>query len=142
MLENRRFASGAIWLGLWLAVVVGNCGQFAVAQSDDVVQTANEQSQPEANDEEVARAKRNFAPDQFSEVDKLTNLTVLALVVFILGVVALLALIVLGARRMRRMTRSPLLKSKYDELELLREKYRREVDGLETPPPPSRENRR
>ena len=114
-------------------------GAFVLA--DETARTAAEAPLPIQNDDENVPA-RKIAPDQFSEVDKLTNLTIFTLVVCVLGVVGLLGLIVVGARRIRTMTRSPLLKSKYDELELLRERYRREVDGLDPPTPPGRENRR
>lgn len=141
MPEHRRTLRLAILVGLlFLGWSVDN-EVISSARADDAVQTASEDSPPPAVADDKAVGKK-IAPDKFSEVDKLTNLTIFTMVVCVLGVVALLALIVVGARRMRRMTRSPLLKSKYDELELLREKYRREVDGLDTPPPANREKRR
>ncbi len=85
---------------------------------------------------------KKITPDQFHVVDDTVKWTILLVVVSGLGTVVVLSLIIVGARRMRRLTRSGLLKSKYDELELLREKYRREVEGLDTPLPPSREKRR
>ncbi len=135
MLQLRRILCIVIWLSLFLF-------GFEMAprlRADDATSNASEKSSV-TDDDKAAGPK--IAPDKFSDVDKLTSLTVVTLLVCVVGVVALLALIVVGARRIRRMTRSPLLKSKYDELELLREKYRREVEGLETPPPKSRENRR
>ena len=141
MPEHRRILCFVIWLSLLLlALPVGNeVGSRACA--DEAIQLASENSPSPAVADDKAGGQR-IAPDKFSEVDKLTNLTIFTMAVCVLGVVALLALIVVGARRMRRMTRSPLLKSKYDELELLREKYRREVEGVDTPPPASREKRR
>ena len=146
MTEHRRTICLAIWLSwLLLGLAVSNdLVADEVERGTSVLRDtplASDQSPPLETTDDKARGKR-ITPDKFSEVDKLTNLTIFTIVVCVLGVVALLALIVVGARRMRRMTRSPLLKSKYDELELLREKYRREVEGLDTPPPASREKRR
>ncbi len=141
MPDHRRTLCLAIWLSLLLLGWPVSNEVISSARADDAVQTASEDSPPPEVTDEKAGGKK-IAPDKFSEVDKLTNLTIFTMAVCVLGVVALLAVIVVGARRMRRMTRSPLLKSKYDELELLREKYRREVEGLETPPPANRENRR
>ena len=109
------------------------------ARADESVPAAAAQ----APSDDVVDEKRGkkITPDQFHVVDDTVKLTVLLVVVSCLGAIVILTLIVMGARRMRRLTRSPLLKSKYDELELLREKYRREVEGLDTPPPPSREKR-
>ena len=135
MLQPRRILCIAVWLSLFLF----GFETAPLARADDATSTAAEKSS--VTDDDKAGGQK-IAPDKFSEVDKLTSLTVVTLLVCVVGVVALLALIVVGARRIRRMTRSPLLKSKYDELELLREKYRREVEGLDTPPPKSRENRR
>lgn len=140
MPKPRRILCLAIWLSLLLLGWPVSNEVSSPARADDAVQTAAEDSlPPEVTDDKASG--RKIAPDKFSEVDKLTNLTIFTMVVCVLGVVTLLALIVVGARRMRRMTRSPLLKSKYDELELLREKYRREVEGLDTPPPANREKR-
>lgn len=141
MSEHRRTHCLAILAGLLLLGWPVSNEVISSARADDGVQTASEETPPPEVTEEKPSGKK-IAPDKFSEVDKLTNLTIFTMVVCVLGVVALLALIVVGARRMRRMTRSPLLKSKYDELELLREKYRREVEGLDTPPPANREKRR
>ncbi len=132
-----RFALLSIWL---LALPFG-VQSASSARADQANSTASEKS-PAATDSDDKPGGTKITPDKFPEVDNLTRLTIQTLVVCVLGVIGLLALIVVGARRIRRMTRSPLLKSKYDELELLREKYRREVEGLDTPPPPSRENRR
>ena len=141
MPEHRRTNCLAIWLSLLLLGLPVSNDSVPSARADDAIPTASENSpSTEATDDKAGGKK--IAPDKFSEVDKLTNLTIFTLAVCVLGVVALMALIVVGARRMRRMTRSPLLKSKYDELELLREKYRREVEGLDTPPPANREKRR
>lgn len=140
MSEHRRTICHVIGLGLLLFGFWGSNGLSLSVGAADEAPNAAEKSPP--TDTEDKAGGQRIAPDKFSEVDKLTNLTVFTLVVCILGVVTLLALIVIGARRLRTMTRSPLLKSKYDELELLREKYRREVEGLDTPPPPSREKRR
>lgn len=146
MPEHRRTIYLTIWLSLLLLGVtasnnlVADEGEQGTSVPQDT-QLTSENPSPTAVADDKAGGKK-IAPDKFSEVDKLTNLTIFTLSVCVLGVVALLALIVVGARRMRRMTRSPLLKSKYDELELLREKYRREVEGLDTPPPANREKRR
>jgi hypothetical protein len=145
MPKSRRANWLAIWLSLWLLALPVGIGGVSPAHADGAEQITSEKSHAAADADDKADDKalgKKIAPDKFSEVDKLTNLTIFTLAVCVLGVVALLALIVVGARRIRRMTRSPLLKSKYDELELLREKYRREVEGLDTPPPPSREKRR
>ena len=141
MAEHRRILCVVIWLSLLLLGLPVSSEVGSSACADEAIPTASENSPSPAVADDKAGGKR-IAPDKFSEVDKLTNLTIFTMSVCVLGVVALLALIVVGARRMRRMTRSPLLKSKYDELELLREKYRREVEGLDTPPPASREKRR
>lgn len=140
MSKHRRTICHVIGLGLLLFGFWGSNGLSSSVNAADEAPTATEKSSPTDTDDKADGQR--IAPDKFSEVDKLTSLTVFTLVVCILGVVALMALIVMGARRLRTMTRSPLLKSKYDELELLREKYRREVEGLDTPPPPSREKRR
>ena len=135
-----RFALLGIWLSLCLFALPLGVQSALSAQADQANPTASEKSPASDADDKPGGTK--IAPDKFPEVDNLTRLTIQTLVVCVLGVIGLLALIVVGARRIRRMTRSPLLKSKYDELELLREKYRREVEGLDTPPPPSRESRR
>lgn len=140
-LEPRRTKCLAICLSLWLLSVSFGFDRSLSARAGDTKPTAAEKSLSTTDADDKVGGKK-IKPDQFKEVDDLTRLTVLALVLCVLGAIALLALIVVGARRIRKMTRSPLLKSKYDELELLREKYRREVEGLDTPPPPSRENRR
>lgn len=140
MPEIRRILCLAIWLSLLLIGMPISNDWIPFVRADDPTPIASEDTSTPAVTDEKAGGRR-IAPDKFSEVDKLTNLTIFTLVVCVLGVIALLALIVVGARRMRRMTRSPLLKSKYDELELLREKYRREVEGLDTPPPANREKR-
>lgn len=140
MSESRRANWLAIWLSLWLLAVPTGMDWASSVRADEANQTASEKS-PSTTEEDDKVGGKKITPDQFPEVDNLTRLTIQTLVVCVVGVVALLALIVVGARRIRRMTRSPLLKSKYDELELLREKYRREVEGLDTPPPPSREKR-
>ena len=91
-----------------------------------------------APDDKVAGKK--ITPDRFHEVDDAARVMVMLIIACGFGAVVLLSMIVLGARRMRRLTRSPSLKSKYDELEYLRAKYRREVEGA-APPPPNREAR-
>lgn len=137
MLELRRMAIAVI---VWLSVIGLSTPLTSMVRAEEPSTTSAENSASASSDDKPNVQK--IAPDKFSDVDKLTNLTIFTMAIFVLGVVALLALIVVGARRLRTMTRSPLLKSKYDELELLREKYRREVEGLDTPPPPSRESRR
>lgn len=104
---------------------------------------ASQPSNPVAGlDRDDKSTGKKIAPDRFHEVDEAAKLMVWLVVVCGLGALVLLGLIVMGARRIRRLTRSPVLKSKYDELEHLRAKYQREVDGLDTPPPPNREPRR
>ncbi len=136
-----RFALLSIWVSLCLFALPFGVQSGLSAQADQAYPTTSDKSQS-ATDADDKPGGTKITPDKFPEVDNLTRLTIQTLVVCVLGVIGLLALIVVGARRIRRMTRSPLLKSKYDELELLREKYRREVEGLDTPPPPSRESRR
>lgn len=85
--------------------------------------------EPHANDVlDDSKAAQKLAPDRFREVDRAASLLVWLVICCGLGGVALLLLIVFGARRMRRLTRSQVLKSKYDELEYLRLKHRREVE--------------
>jgi hypothetical protein len=85
---------------------------------------------------------KKIAPDRFQEVDDAARLLVWLVSACGVGAIVLLALIVMGARRLRRLTRSTALKSKYDELESLRARYRQEMEGVGTPPPPNREARR
>jgi hypothetical protein len=97
-------------------------------------------SQP-TSEQPPAAAPKRIDPDRFQEVDEAARLMVWLTVACSLGAISVLALIIVGARRIRQMTRSPLLKSKYDELENLRAQYRRELEGTDTPPPRSREVR-
>lgn len=139
MLEPRWTSCIAIYLSVWLLALVVDVGGASSVRADQATSTETSQGATDTDDKAIGK---KITPDKFPEVDNLTRLTIQTLVVCVVGVVALLALIVVGARRIRQMTRSPLLKSKYDELELLREKYRREVEGLDTPPPSNRERRR
>lgn len=141
MSKNRRTIHLVIWLSLLLLGCSVSNGFHSSAHAEETTPTETKPSESIEISEDMA-SERKIAPDKFAEVDQLTTLTVITLAVFILGAVALLALILVGARRIRRLTRSTALKTKYDELEQLRAKYRREMEGLETPPPPNREARR
>ncbi len=83
-------------------------------------------------------AAPKIGSERFREVDTAANLMVWLMTACGLGGFLIFLLIIVGARRMRRMTRTQVLKSKYDELEMLREKHRREIaqlEGLEPPRP-------
>ena len=82
-----------------------------------------------------------ISPEKFRDVDDAAKLLIWLVVSCGLGLLVLLCVIVLGAKRMRRLTRSQMLKSKYDELEFLRLKHRREADGLTAPESPKTEIR-
>jgi hypothetical protein len=132
-------------LGAGLAASTG------VARADEPVHGANSASvATESNTHENSHAPpqkprpaapKRIDPDRFQEVDEAARLMVWLTTACSVGAITVLGLIILGARRIRRMTRSPLLKSKYDELENLRAQYRRELEGSDTPPPRSRETR-
>lgn len=113
-----------------------------VQAEDDMTPVTSAKSRPDANVSDDKAPGRKIEPDRFHEVDDAARLLVWMGIASGLGAVVLLTLILVGARRLRRLTRSTALKSKYAELEDLRAKYRREMEGLETPPPPSREARR
>ena len=76
-------------------------------------------------------AAPKIGPERFREVDTAANLMVWLMSACGLGGFLIFLLIIVGARRMRRMTRTQVLKSKYDELEMLREKHQREIAQLE-----------
>lgn len=141
MSKHRRTVNFVIWLSLLLLGFPAGTDLPSSAYAEETAPTVTKKSEPIEISEDRS-SERKIAPDKFAEVDQLTSLTIVTLAVFILGAVALLALIVIGARRIRRLTRSTALKTKYDELEQLRAKYRREMEGLETPPPSNREARR
>lgn len=141
MSTHQRTIHLVTWLSLLLLGSSVSNGFLSSAHAEETTSSVSKPSESIEITEDRA-SDRKIAPDKFADVDQLTNLTVVTLAVFILGAVALLALILVGARRMRRLTRSTALKTKYAELEDLRAKYRREMEGLETPPPPSREARR
>ncbi len=82
-----------------------------------------------------------LAPEKYRDVDDAAKLLIWLVVSCGLGLLVLLCVIVLGAKRMRRLTQSKSLKSKYDELEFLRLKHRREADGLPAPDEPKTEIR-
>jgi len=82
-----------------------------------------------------------LAPEKYRDVDDAAKLLIWLVVSCGLGLLVLLCVIVLGAKRMRRLTQSKSLKSKYDELEFLRLKHRREADGLPAPVEPKTEIR-
>ncbi|HLQ46865.1 MAG TPA: hypothetical protein VK137_19120, partial [Planctomycetaceae bacterium] len=101
------------------------------------------QPQPKPPIGEAAKkpAAAKIAPEKFPVVDDAARLLIWLVVSCGLGGLLLLMVIVLGAKRMRRLTRSQMLKSKYDELEFLRLKHRREVEGLAQREPPKTEIR-
>ena len=99
-------------------------------------------SHPDSDGADDKAAGKRIEPGRFHEVDDAARLLVWMGIASGLGAVVLLTLILVGARRLRRLTRSTALKSKYAELEDLRAKYRREMEGLETPPPSNRGARR
>ena len=84
-------------------------------------------------------AAQKIGPERFREVDTAANLMVWLMLACGVGGFLIFLLIIVGARRMRRMTRTQVLKSKYDELEMLREKHRREIAQLEGLEPPRRD---
>lgn len=136
-------------LGLILclcALAFGGSGAVGLchrATADDVASEKTETNQSAAatpSDDKTAGKK--IDPGQFHELDDAVRLTVWLAIACSLGAACVMTLIVVGARRLRRLTRSTALKSKYDELELLRAQYRREMEGTETPPPQNREARR
>ena len=86
-------------------------------------------------------AAPKLAPEKYRDVDDAARLLIWLVVSCGLGGLLLLMVIVLGAKRIRRLTRSQMLKSKYDELEFLRLKHRREVEGLAQREPPKTEIR-
>lgn len=140
--SNRRRRLG-ITLCLCVLVIGGQnaaeLGQRACA--DEVIfETSDKAPTASVSDDKTPGGK--IEPGRFHEVDDAARLLVWLGIASGLGSVVLLTLIVVGARRLRRLTRSTALKSKYDELELLRAQYRREMEGLETPPPSKREARR
>ena len=97
---------------------------------------------PDKNNESPKKpAAPNLPPEKYRDVDDAAKLMVWLVVSCGLGGLLLLGVIVLGAKRMRRLTRSQMLKSKYDELEFLRLKHRREADGFAAPEPPKTEIR-
>ncbi len=131
-------------LGLCLLAIIGLCVAGTCQQlcADDVTPAASAKSLSDASASDDKAAGKRIEPGRFHEVDDAARLLVWIGVASGLGAVVVLTLILVGARRLRRLTRSTALKSKYAELEDLRAKYRREMEGLETPPPPSREARR
>ncbi|MBC7820558.1 MAG: hypothetical protein IAG10_27045 [Planctomycetaceae bacterium] len=134
-------------LGLTLCLCVlafgghGAAGPCQQARAEEVTPETPDKPRSAAAPDDKAAGKK-IEPDRFHEVDDAARLLVWLGIASGFGAVVLLTLIVVGARRLRRLTRSTALKSKYDELELLRAKYRREMEGLETPPPSNREARR
>ncbi len=146
-MNARRIFDRCRTAGLTLCLCVlafggpGEMGLCSRARADEVAPESSEKNRSvAASDDKVAGKK--IGPDRFHEVDDAARLLVWLGIASGLGSVVLLVLIVVGARRLRRLTRSTTLKSKYDELELLRAQYRREMEGLETPPPSNREARR
>lgn len=122
----------------WLSAE-GLC-QRVRADSETPVTPTKSHTDSDVSDDKAAGKK--IEPNRFHEVDDAARLLVWMGIASGLGAVVLLTLILVGARRLRRLTRSTALKSKYAELEDLRAKYRREMEGLETPPPSNREARR
>lgn len=107
--------------------------------------TTQADTEPTKRDSESSRKivapAPSLAPEKFRDVDDAAKLLIWLVVSCGLGMLVLLCVIVLGAKRMRRLTQSKSLKSKYDELEFLRLKHRREVDGLPSPKEPKTEIR-
>ncbi len=138
----RRMLGLALWLCVsivgWLSA--DSLGRRVVA--DEATPVASAEAQSKSDEPDDKGPGKRIEPGRFQEVDDAARLLVWLGVASGLGAVVLLTLILFGARRLRRLTRSTELKSKYAELEDLRAKYRREMEGLETPPPPSREARR
>lgn len=144
-----RFHDRCRTLGLALCLCVLAFGWMSAesqcqrVRADEVTpDTSAAKPRPDSDGADDKAANRKIEPDRFHEVDDAARLLVWMGIASGLGAVVLLTLILVGARRLRRLTRSTALKSKYAELEDLRAKYRREMEGLETPPPPSREARR
>jgi hypothetical protein len=135
--------SRTLGLTLWLCAL-GMAGTTLSGQSlaDETTSAGSARSQPETDVPDDKAPGKRIEPGRFQEVDDAARLLVWLGIASGLGAVVLLTLILFGARRLRRLTRSTVLKSKYAELEDLRAKYRREMEGLETPPPPNREARR
>jgi len=135
-------------LGLALYLCVATFGWLSVeplspqARADDATSATPDRPRSEVGASDDKAGGRKIEPGRFQEVDDAARLLVWMGIASGLGAVVLLTLIIVGARRLRRLTRSTALKSKYAELEDLRAKYRREMEGLETPPPPTREARR
>jgi hypothetical protein len=97
-----------------------------------------EHTSPPTSSPRKKTAAQEIGPERFREVDTAADLMVWLMSACGLGGFLIFLLIIVGARRMRRMTRTQVLKSKYDELEMLREKHRREIaqlEGLEPPRP-------
>jgi Flp pilus assembly protein TadB len=108
----------------------------------DVTAAATESSLPPIRPEsakKLAAPAAPLSPEKFRDVDDAAKLLIWLVVSCGLGLFVLLCVIVLGAKRMRRLTQSKSLKSKYDELEFLRLKHRRETDGLPAPDEPKTE---
>ncbi|MFM9963179.1 MAG: hypothetical protein ACKV2Q_18380 [Planctomycetaceae bacterium] len=133
--DRRRILGLALCLCVWAFAGPSAEGLCQRVHADEVTPAAP----GKADDKAIGK---KIEPDRFPEVDNAARLLVWLGVAAGLGAVVVLTLIVVGARRLRRLTRSSALKTKYDELESLRAKYRQEMEGLETPPPSNREARR
>ena len=142
-IHNRYHALDlALCLSVLTFVGLGATGTCQRVLADEVTPVASAKSRPDSDVSDDKAAGKKIEPDRFHEVDDAARLLVWMGIASGLGAVVLLTLILVGARRLRRLTRSTALKSKYAELEDLRAKYRREMEGLETPPPSNREARR
>ena len=142
-IHDRCRAFGlALCLCVLAFVGLGTAGLCQQVRADEVTPVAPAKSRPDSEVPDDKVAGKKIEPDRFHEVDDAARLLVWMGIASGLGAVVLLTLILFGARRLRRLTRSTALKSKYAELEDLRAKYRREMEGLETPPPSNREARR
>jgi len=131
------------------AVVTNEVSEKSPASTSDADETNSAVPQPQPQPQpmppigEAAKkpAAAKIAPEKYRDVDDAARLLIWLVVSCGLGGLLLLMVIVLGAKRMRRLTRSQMLKSKYDELEFLRLKHRREVEGLAQREPPKTEIR-
>ena len=123
------------------AVVTEEDSEKSPASDAEETNSVAPQSIPPVGEAAKKPAAPKIAPEKFRDVDDAARLLIWLVVSCGLGGLLLLMVIVLGAKRMRRLTRSQMLKSKYDELEFLRLKHRREAEGLAEREPPKTEIR-
>ena len=127
------------------AVATNEVSEKSPASTSDAHEANSTVPQPQPMPPIGEAAKKpaapKLAPEKYRDVDDAARLLIWLVVSCGLGGLLLLMVIVLGAKRIRRLTRSQMLKSKYDELEFLRLKHRREVEGLAQREPPKTEIR-